>query len=70
MTSKSISWSIAVKWQGGFTMNKRTAVKILMLSPIYFRLNVTERMVLIQEFIELNSSAFEAEKFTEKPWEQ
>lgn len=46
-------------------MDKKTAIKILMLSPIYFRLNVMERMVLIREFIELNSSALETEKCTE-----
>ncbi|MFP3983818.1 MAG: hypothetical protein ACLFV2_09040 [Desulfurivibrionaceae bacterium] len=51
-------------------MNKRTAVKILMLSPIYFRLNIRERMELIRELMKLNSSTLETEELAEKLWEQ
>ncbi len=37
-------------------MTKRTAIKILMMSPIYFRLDIRQRMELIEEFLRLNSS--------------
>lgn len=34
--------------------NIREAIKILMLSPIYFRLNTKDRMSLINEFCRLH----------------
>lgn len=51
----------AVQQQGDFTMTKKTAVKILMMSPIYFRLDIRERMELVQEFLRLNSSTLNIE---------
>ncbi|MFO7761454.1 MAG: hypothetical protein ACQES8_06540 [Thermodesulfobacteriota bacterium] len=43
-------------------MTKKTAIKILMMSPIYFRLNIKERMKLVQEFLRLNSATLTSEE--------
>jgi hypothetical protein len=36
--------------------NLREAIRILMLSPFYFKLALTDRKVLIQEFCALHTS--------------
>jgi len=36
-------------------MTKKEAIGILMLSPIYFRLTLLERMELVNEFVVLHS---------------
>jgi len=35
-------------------MSKREAIRILMLSPIYFKLSLTERHELIEEFLQIH----------------
>jgi len=35
-------------------MSKREAIRILMLSPIYFRLSLAERHELIEEFLQIH----------------
>jgi hypothetical protein len=35
-------------------MSKREAIRILMLSPIYFKLSLTERHELIAEFLQIH----------------
>jgi hypothetical protein len=35
-------------------MNKREAVRILMLSPIYFRLSLAQRQELVEEFLQIH----------------
>ncbi len=40
-------------------MTKRIAIRILMMSPIYFRLGIKERKQLIQEFVRLNGSVLD-----------
>jgi hypothetical protein len=39
-------------------MNKREAVRILMLSPIYFRLSLAQRHELVEEFLQLHMRSF------------
>lgn len=38
-------------------MNKERAVQILMLSPLYFRIGLMERCLLVKEFCRIYSSA-------------
>ncbi|MHB8811492.1 MAG: hypothetical protein ACYC9M_16005 [Desulfobulbaceae bacterium] len=38
-------------------MNPRRAIRILMLSPIYFRLSVAQRRELVAEYCQLFSSS-------------
>ena len=35
-------------------MSKREAIRILMLSPIYFRLSLAERQELVEEFLKIH----------------
>jgi len=35
-------------------MSKREAIRILMLSPIYFKLSLAERHELIEEFLQIH----------------
>ena len=37
-------------------MSTKDVIKILILSPIYFRLNAVQRLALVQEFREINAS--------------
>lgn len=37
-------------------MTARKAIRILMLSPLYFRLSLAERKLLLDEFIALHGS--------------
>jgi hypothetical protein len=39
-------------------MNKREAVRILMLSPIYFRLSLAQRHELVEEFLQIHMRSF------------
>lgn len=41
-------------------MNPRQAVRILMLSPIYFRLRPVDRWQLVQEYCQMVNSAVPA----------
>jgi len=38
-------------------MSKREAIRILMLSPIYFKLSLTERHELIEEFLQIHTQS-------------
>ena len=43
----------------------RDAVRILMLSPLYFRLNARQRLKLVREYcLAMNNSSLTAEKKT------
>lgn len=39
-------------------MSKREAVRILMLSPIYFKLSLTQRQELVEEFLHIHMHSF------------
>lgn len=40
-------------------MTARDAIKILILSPVYFRLDLKARKNLVQEFLELHGECFQ-----------
>ena len=37
-------------------MTMKDVIRILILSPIYFRLDAPQRLALVQEFLEINAS--------------
>ncbi|MCI5120499.1 MAG: hypothetical protein D3908_04745 [Candidatus Electrothrix sp. AUS4] len=51
--------------KGGYKMISRDAVRILMLSPLYFRLNARQRLNLVREYcLAMNSFSLTTEKKT------
>ena len=40
-------------------MTTRDAIKILILSPVYFRLDLKDRKSLVQEFLQLHGHCFD-----------